>query len=90
MARRDLLPGRNYLMLHLDDNEAELRRLSWESSTIYNIEDRSFALNLHLSSQLTRNFEVYLGGGYLDGPDNSEFGRLGNSGVGYAGVRAIW
>lgn len=90
MARRDLLPGRNYLMLHLDDNEAELRSLSWESSTIYNIEDRSFALNLHLSSQLTRNFEVYLGGGYLDGPDNSEFGRLGNSGVGYAGVRAIW
>lgn len=90
MARRDLLPGRNYLMMHLDDNEAELRRLSWESSTIYNLEDRSFALNLHLSSQLTRHLEVYVGGGYLDGPDNSEFGRLGNSGVGYAGVRAIW
>jgi hypothetical protein len=90
MARRDLLSGRNYLMAHLDSNEAELRRLSWESSTIYNLEDRSFAFNLHLSSQLTRNFEVYVGGGYLDGPDNSEFGRLGNSGVGYAGVRAIW
>lgn len=90
MARRDLLPGRNYLMLHLDKNEAELRSLSWESSTIYNLEDRSFAINLHFSSQLTRHFEVYAGGGYLDGPDNSEFGRLGNSGVGYAGVRAIW
>lgn len=90
MARRDLLPGRNYLMLHLDDNQAELRRLSWESSTIYNLEDRSFALNVHMSSQLTSNFEVYVGGSYLDGPGNSEFGRLGNSGVGYAGVRAIW
>jgi hypothetical protein len=90
MARRDLLPGRNYLMMHLDKNEAELRRLSWESSTIYNLEDRSLALNLHFSSQLTRHFELYLGGGYLGGPDNSEFGRLGSSGVGYAGVRAIW
>ena len=89
-ARRDLMMGRQYAMLHLQRDNVELQKLSWETSTIYNIEDRSYALNLHLSSQLSRHFEVYLGGGYLGGPDKSEFGRLGTSGVGYAGIRAIW
>lgn len=89
-ARRDLMMGRQYAMAHVQRDNAELQTLSWETSTIYNIEDRSYALNLHLSSQLSRHFELYLGGGYLGGPDNSEFGRLGTSGVGYAGIRAIW
>lgn len=89
-VRRDLMLGRQYLMAHVQRDQAELQRLSWETSTIYNIEDQSFALNVHLSSQLSRHFEVYFGGGYLGGRDSSEFGRLGTSGVGYAGVRAIW
>ncbi|QKE64221.1 hypothetical protein HNE05_12955 [Aquipseudomonas campi] len=89
-VRRDLMLGRQYLMAHVQRDQAELQRLSWETSTIYNIEDQSYALNLHLSSQLSRHFEVYVGGGYLGGQDRSEFGRLGTSGVGYAGVRAIW
>lgn len=89
-ARRDLMVGRQYAMAHVQRDNAELQKLSWETSTIYNIEDRSYAFNLHLSSQLSRHFEVYLGGGYLGGSDNSEFGRLGSSGVGYAGIRAIW
>ena len=88
--RRDLMLGRQYLMSHVQRDKPDLRTLSWETSAIYNIEDRSYALNLHLSSQLSRHFELYFGGGYLDGPDRSEFGRLGTSGVGYAGVRAIW
>lgn len=89
-VRRDLMLGRQYLMAHVQRDQAELQRLSWETSTIYNIEDQSYALNLHVSSQLSRHFEVYGGGGYLGGQDRSEFGRLGTSGVGYAGVRAIW
>lgn len=89
-VRRDLMLGRQYLMAHVQRDQAELRRLSWETSTIYNMEDQSFALNIHLSSQLSRHFEVYVGGGYLGGRDSSEFGRLATSGVGYAGVRAIW
>lgn len=90
MARRDVLTGRQYLMSHLDKNNLQLRSLSWESSTIYNVEDQSFTINVHLSSQLNRHFEVYVGGAYLGGPDRSEFGRLGTSGVGYAGIRTIW
>ncbi|MGL4318394.1 MAG: hypothetical protein ACRCTL_17485 [Pseudomonas sp.] len=90
MARRDVLLGRQYLMSHLDKSNSELRSLSWESSTIYNVEDQSFTVNVHLSSQLSRHFEVYVGGAYLGGPDRSEFGRLGTSGVGYAGIRTIW
>jgi hypothetical protein len=89
-ARRDLMMGRQYAMVHLQRDSAELQKLSWETSTIYNIEDRSYAVNLQLSSQLSRHVELYLGGGYLGGPDRSEFGRLGASGVGYAGIRAIW
>lgn len=89
-VRRDLLMGRQYVMAHLQRDNAELHKLSWETSTIYNIEDRSYAVNLQLSSQLSRHVEVYMGGGYLGGPDRSEFGRLGTSGVGYAGIRAIW
>lgn len=90
MARRDVLTGRQYLMSHLDKNDLQLRSLSWESSTIYNVEDQSFTVNVHVSSQLSRHFEVYVGGAYLGGPDRSEFGRLGTSGVGYAGIRTIW
>ncbi|MBC9251902.1 hypothetical protein A9179_16650 [Pseudomonas alcaligenes] len=90
MARRDVLTGRQYLMTHLDKSNLELRSLSWESSTIYNVEDQSFTINVHLSSQLSRHFEVYVGGAYLGGPDRSEFGRLATSGVGYAGIRTIW
>jgi hypothetical protein len=45
---------------------------------------------VNLSSQLSRHFSVYVGGAYLGGPQESEFGRLGISEVGYAGVRAIW
>lgn len=89
-ARRDLMMGRQYAMVHMQRDNAELQKLSWETATIYNIEDRSYAFNLHLSSQVSRHFEVYVGGGYLGGSDNSEFGRLGSSGVGYAGIRAIW
>lgn len=90
MARRDVLTGRQYLMSHLDKSDLQLRSLSWESSTIYNVEDQSFTVNVHVSSQLNRHFEVYVGGAYLGGPDRSEFGRLGTSGVGYAGIRTIW
>jgi hypothetical protein len=89
-ARRDLMLGRQYAMVHIQRDIAELRTLSWEASTIYNIDDHSYALNAHVSSQLSRNFEVYLGGAYLGGPGKSEFGRLATSGVGYAGIRAIW
>lgn len=89
-VRRDLLLGRQYLMAHVQRAKPELRTLSWETATTYNMEDRSYAVNVHLSSALTHNVEVYVGGGYLGGPDKSEFGQLGTSGVGYAGVRAIW
>lgn len=88
--RRDLLLGRQYLMAHVQRAKSELWAVSWETATTYNIEDQSYALNVHVSSKLSQNFEVYVGGGYLDGPDKSEFGQLGTSGVGYAGVRAIW
>ncbi|MES2817509.1 MAG: hypothetical protein V4812_00795 [Pseudomonadota bacterium] len=88
--RRDLMQGRQYLMTHMQRDNAELGTLSWETSVIYNIEDHSFAWNAHLSSQLSRHVELYLGGDYLGGADHSEFGRLGTKGAAYAGVRAIW
>lgn len=90
MSRRDSLVGQQYLMAHLSQAPKGQYGWAWESSTVVNVDDLSYSANLHLSSQFQRHLKAYLGGSYLGGSGRSEFGRFGEDGVIYAGIRAIW
>lgn len=90
VGRGGNLLGKHYLTLYTRTNKEQIGSLDWSVSGMFNLVDGSNVLNLHLSTPLKNNFEVYSGVSASLGSKESEFGTFGEKGNFYAGMRINW
>jgi len=84
--RRDLLLGKHYLTLGLERSSEGTNKLGWHLSLLGNADDHSALMNLHLTTSLAPEAELYLGARAMLGRKRSEFGRFGRAPLVYAGL----
>ncbi|TQI80539.1 hypothetical protein FHU10_4590 [Serratia fonticola] len=90
VGRAGNLLGKHYLTLYTRTNKEQVGSIDWSVSGMVNLVDGSNAVNLHLSTPLKNNFEVYTGVAASFGSKESEFGTFGDKGNIYAGMRINW
>ncbi|MFI8416332.1 hypothetical protein ACQKDS_08265 [Serratia sp. NPDC078593] len=90
VGRAGHLSGKHYLTLYTRTNKEQVGRIDWSVSGMANLVDHSTVLNLHLSTPLKHNIEVYTGVAASFGSKESEFGTFGEKGNLYAGMRISW
>lgn len=90
VGRGGNLLGKHYLTLYTRTNKEQVGNLDWSLSGMVNLVDGSHVLNLHLSTPLKNNIEVYTGVAASIGSKESEFGTFGEKGNMYAGMRINW
>ncbi|WP_431222436.1 hypothetical protein ACQ86O_19205 [Serratia sp. L9] len=89
-GRAGNLLGKHYLTLYTRTNKEQVGSIDWSVSGMANLVDGSSVLNLHLSTPLKNNIEVYSGVAASFGSKESEFGTFGEKGNIYAGMRINW
>ncbi|CAM4210969.1 hypothetical protein [Serratia silvae] len=90
VGRSGNLLGKHYLTLYTRTNKEQVGSIDWSVSGMANLVDGSHVLNLHLSTPLKHNIEVYTGVAASFGSKESEFGTFGEKGNIYAGMRINW
>lgn len=90
VGRGGNLLGKHYLTLYTRTNKEQVGSIDWSLSGMTNLVDGSSVLNLHLSTPLKNNIEVYSGVAASFGRKESEFGTFGEKGNIYAGLRINW
>jgi hypothetical protein len=90
VGRGGNLLGKHYLTLYSRTNKEQVGSIDWSVSGMANLVDGSHVLNLHLSTPLKNNLEVYTGVAASFGSKESEFGTFGEKGNIYAGMRINW
>lgn len=90
VGRGGNLLGKHYLTLYTRTNKEQVGDIDWSVSGMVSLVDGSNVLNLHLSTPLKNNFEVYTGVAASLGSKESEFGTFGEKGNIYAGMRINW
>lgn len=90
VGRGGNLLGKHYLTLYTRTNTEQVGSIDWSVSGMVNLVDGSNVLNLHLSTPLKNNLEVYTGVAASFGRKDSEFGTFGEKGNIYAGMRINW
>lgn len=85
--RQNTLLGKRYLTLGMERSTEGFERFGWHSSILWNMDDNSSLVNLHLTYMMSQNTEFYLGSRGMFGDKRSEFGRFGQSPLVYFGVK---
>lgn len=90
IGRGGNLLSKHYITLYTRTNKEQIGSIDWSVSGMSNLTDNSSVLNLHLSTPLKNNIEIYSGVAASFGHENSEFGTFGKKGNLYAGMRINW